>query len=249
MHITLAPLPITPHPAKNLERMLRVIDQVQAAAAAAAWIVFPEGMLSGYQPEDPAYVQALDGAQIAGHIETLRRAAADARATLVFGTAFPAHRVWYNAAVILSPARARIYCKVNLDVAERAHFVPGGALSVVTVGGVALGVQLCRELIFPEQWKALKHKGARIIFHLNHARKPDDARWRHVLISRALENQVYVVSVNCTPAPLASYIVAPDGTVLLQTRTLAARDLDMTRVTDYYLSQERTDLVKLIYPK
>lgn len=84
-----------------------------------------------------------------------------------------------------------------------------------------------------------------MIFHLNNAIQPKDAIWRHLLISRAIENATFVVSVNNAdhPQALPSFVIAPDGTILqktrLQTNEVLIQEIDLDSVVDD-LSQ-RTD--------
>jgi predicted amidohydrolase len=76
-------------------------------------------------------------------------------------------------------------------------------------------------------------KGARLIVHVNNAIKPIDAVWEHVIVARAVENGVFVCSVNNAAAPqaLASYVISPSGDVLLKTATqteqVVSCDLDL----------------------
>ncbi len=104
----------------------------------------------------------------------------------------------------------------------------------------------CRELLFPEAWAGLKHAGAAIVCHLNNAVAPQDALWNHLLIARAIEQSLFVCSVNNGAATqaLPSFLIAPSGRVLLQTdvqqdQILAARIdsrdaiADLTSRTDY----------------
>jgi predicted amidohydrolase len=77
---------------------------------------------------------------------------------------------------------------------------------------------VCREILFPQAWLGLKQRGAQVVFHLNNALKPYDDVWEHILIARAVENRMFVCSVNnaAPPQKLTSYLVAPSGQVLLR---------------------------------
>lgn len=112
-------------------------------------------------------------------------------------------------------------------------------------------MQLCRDLRFPGQWEHLARRGAQVILHLNHARGAPYARrvWSSELISRAVSNQRWVVSPNTASVDqnCPSMVVAPDGEVIaevLSDETRAVRlELDLSQVSDWYLSQARTDLL------
>jgi predicted amidohydrolase len=80
---------------------------------------------------------------------------------------------------------------------------------------------------------------------LNNALNPHDAIWEHVLITRALENAMYVCSVNnaAPPQQLTSYLIAPNGHVMLkaerQTEQVLSATIDLAEVVQNIT--ERTD--------
>ncbi len=162
---------------------------------------------------------------------------------------------WFNEAIGLLADGTRItYRKVNLATAERARFRPGEELRVFEVpfasGPIEVGVQLCRELRFPEQWRWLAERGARLFLHLNHGQGDSTAfeTWRSLLIARAAENQRFLASANAASASphCPSMAVAPDGAVVLElspgSTDVKRADLDLDRTADWYLGQRRSDL-------
>lgn len=122
---------------------------------------------------------------------------------------------------------------------------------------VSVGVQICRELRFPEQWAALARRGAQVILHLNNAIGDDRDRsvWKSHLVSRAAETQRFVISANnATPQQTSpTLVVAPDGQVMgevVSARVETLRvELDLSRVSNWYLDQSRTDIVTSAYVK
>jgi predicted amidohydrolase len=66
--------------------------------------------------------------------------------------------------------------------------------------------------------------------------KPHDQVWEHLFVARAVENQVFVCSVNnaAPPQKLTSYLVAPSGDILLrakeQTEQLLSYEMDLREV-------------------
>jgi omega-amidase len=146
------------------------------------------------------------------------------------------------------------YRKVNLATAERGMFRAGDELPVFEVpvasGRVSIGVQLCRELRFPEQWRSLAERGARLFLHLNNGQW--DSRvfetWRAMLIARAAENQRSLVSANAVSASqhCPTMVIAPDGNVLVElpagTTQVRRVNIDLGEATDRYLGERRLDL-------
>jgi hypothetical protein len=93
-----------------------------------------------------------------------------------------------------------VYRKANLAMHERGRLAAGPALPTVTVqlpaGHVRAGVQLCREIRFPEQWACLAPQGAQLLIYLTYAVNPAEPPgvWRAHLISRAAETERFVLA-------------------------------------------------------
>ena len=243
MKIRIVQLRVGEELAANRVRIEAAIDTAQADE----WVVFPEGVLSGYFPERPAYTSRLDAGKITAAIDGIARLVLARGCNCLFGTALPAADRWHNSVILLTSTGARhVHHKVELSALDRRVFAPGTGVTPYSVGGLKIGLQACRELLFPQTWSGLKAAGVQIVFHLNNAIQPHDALWEHILITRAIEQSVFVCSVNNgqEPQALASYLIAPSGRVVIKTevqrdQALAAEiDLhevipDLSLRTDY----------------
>ena len=234
MRVTIAQLCVERAVARNKEKILAVAR----AAQPDDWVVFPEGALSGYFPEEDGFLRDLDPEELDEAIREVGRQAAHSRCYCVLGAAIRTNGVWHNAVVIQSPLDSPFtYRKIELSRLDKRHFTPGVDLPVHSTSGVTVGVQMCRELIFPEPWTTLRRKGAQVILHINNAIKPHDQVWKHILISRAIENALFVCSVNNAAAPqeLTSYLIAPSGQILLeagrQVEQTLSQEIDLGAVT------------------
>jgi predicted amidohydrolase len=109
-----------------------------------------------------------------------------------------------------------------------------------TADGVALGLSICYDLRFPELYRILAVRGARVIvvpaaFTLATTRD----HWEILLRARAIENQAFVVAANQIGAHPGGYhsggrsmVVDPWGLVLAQApdrEGYAVADLDLRR--------------------
>jgi predicted amidohydrolase len=249
MHLSLAQFIVTDEIERNRDKILAVLD----SAKPAEWVIFPEGMLSGYTPADPDYLNHLDPDAIRQALETIQACVQARGCYCLFGAALPQDDNWYNATVFIDQDGWRqAYRKINLATLDRAHFAAGDELPVFQADGATFGVQMCRELLFPEQWRLLKQDGAQIIFHINNALKPQDAIWRHLLITRALENQCFVISVNngASPQLLPSLVISPQGVILRASQPdcqiIMSIHVDLAEASDEYLQQARTDVVRVV---
>jgi predicted amidohydrolase len=245
-----AQIPVTLDPERNRRAIVAAVE----TAPAGSIVVCPEGALSGYG-EDLSFLDRIDRASLLAAIESLRVTATRRGLHLFFGTLLPEQGEWYNAAIYAGPhGEQGCYRKTNLATAERSRVTPGSALPLFELrtggGTLKLGVQICRELRFPEGWRLLARAGAQAFAYLTHT-LGDDARlpvWRSHLVSRAAENQRFVIAANAAGAArkCPSAIIGPDGIPLAEAAGAGEEILHATietaAVSDWYIGQIRDDL-------
>src|SRR5829696_2944707 len=235
------------------DRNLATADRLTRAAAAAGaeLVVLPEKWAVLGTPEQTAAgAEPLDGPALAWASTTARELGID----LVAGSI--AERVQYaergsNTSVHFGPdgEEKAVYRKIHMfDVEvggttyrESANEAPGEDLVVSeTAGGVELGMSICYDLRFPELYRILAVRGARVLvvpaaFTLATTRE----HWEVLLRARAIEDQAFVVAANQVGEHAPGYrsggrsmIVDPWGVVLAQapdTETFAIAELDLER--------------------
>jgi predicted amidohydrolase len=218
--------------ARNLEAAERLVRE--AAADGATLIALPErwnllgdsrALLDGAEELDgPSLTAARDWARELG-IHLL----AGSIAERVEGS-----QPMSNTSVLIDAGGeiAACYRKIHMfDVEvggvtyrESEHEQPGEEIVIGTVGEIELGLTVCYDLRFPELYRILAVRGARVItvpsaFTLATGRD----HWEVLLRARAIENQAFVVAPNQfgeAPPHYSSYgrsaIVDPWGVVLAQ---------------------------------
>jgi predicted amidohydrolase len=256
MNITaiLAPFPVSLSVQKNLEQ----IDAVLAQADPGDWVIFPEGSISGYST-DIAFLKGIDPHEVSAGLAHVRAQACQRGLIVWVGACIYEEGAWFNTAQgFCGDGAERVYRKINLANHERGVFTAGNCLPVFDVGvpggTVRVGVQLCRELRYPEQWGWLARRGAQVILHLNNAVGADTYQpvWKSHLVSRAAETQRYVLSVNnAAPQQVCPTLaVAPDGQVLAEQVSdeggILRVEVDLSRVSNWYLNQCRDDVVGIV---
>lgn len=252
--MVLAQIPVDFSVPRNLDTILGVLTHAEPGDV----VVTPEGSLTGCLVHGRADVERLaktDPGEVVEAIDSLAYEAVQRDLHLWLGVCRREDGAWSNEAVgLLGDGTRLTYRKVNLATDERGMFRPGDELPVFEVPSasawVPVGVQLCRELRYPEQWRSLAERGARLFLHLNHGQA--DARvfetWRALLVARAAENQRFVVSANAASSSqhCPSMVVAPDGAVVAELpvgNTQVQRvDLNLDQTADWYLGQRRRDL-------
>jgi omega-amidase len=253
--VVLAQVPVGYSVPRNLDTILEVLGHAEPGDV----VITPEGALTGCLANGQADVDNLaktDPQRVVEAIESLGKECVRLGVHLWLGVCQRVDGAWSNEAIgLIGDGTLLTYRKVNLATAERAILQPGNDLPIFELplasNSVTVGVQLCRELRYPEQWRSLAERGAQLIFHLNHG-LADNATvfntWRAMLVARAAENQRFVVSANASSfrQHCPSMVIAPDGTVIAELaagETRAQRvDLDLDQTVDWYLGQRRRDL-------
>lgn len=239
----------------ELEPTLTLLSGALERLPEGSLAVAPEGALSGYI-NAPELISRLN-------TDATRQAVSDAQhivdrtgVSLVIGACVKDEGLWRNRSYLLQAGfPAQHYDKVNLALSEQGVLTPGNALPVFDVqthiGAVHLGIQMCREIRYPEQWRILARKGAQIIAYPNNAvdSASGDAIWRAHLISRAAETQRFVLGANAASSTqlCPSAIISPAGDVMAQTPPeetgMATASINLDEVSNWVIDQARTDLV------
>jgi deaminated glutathione amidase len=160
----------------------------------------------------------------------------------------------YNTSLIFNPGGelAAIYRKIHLyDVEipgrvsyhESRSVAPGTEPVVTEIAGVPTGLSICYDLRFPELYRQLAIKGAKLVvvpaaFMMHTGRD----HWEVLLRARAIENQCYVVAAgqigDHDPGRTCfgrSMIIDPWGTVIAQapdTTGIVTAEIDLERLEE-----------------
>jgi deaminated glutathione amidase len=223
-----------------------------AAADGAELVVLPERLdIRGAAADYSAGAEPLDGRPVTWARELARELGID----LVAGSVAErrdGHERVSNTSVHVGPdgeIRA-VYRKIHMfdvevggvEYRESEHSEPADELVLSeTANGVGLGLTICYDLRFPELYRILALRGARVItVPANFTRVTGEAHWEVLLRARAIENQVFVIAPGQgrRPGPEGdsygnSMIVDPWGEVLARASTegegFIAADLDLAR--------------------
>lgn len=112
---------------------------------------------------------------------------------------------YFNTSYLLSPEGRVVvkYRKIHLfdshikgaSAQESRHILRGDKAVTGVIQGVKVGLTICYDLRFPELFRSLVTKGAKIIFvPSNFTWETGKAHWEILLRARAIENQVFMVA-------------------------------------------------------
>jgi deaminated glutathione amidase len=231
----------------SAERLTRA-----AAADGAELVVLPERLdIRGASADYMSGAEPLDGRPVTWARELARELGIDLVAGSVAERRDGRERV-SNTSVHAGPdgeIRA-VYRKIHMfdvevggvEYRESESSEPAGDIVLSeTATGVPLGMTICYDLRFPELYRILALRGARVVtVPANFTRVTGEAHWEVLLRARAIENQVFVVAPGQGhgDGPEGdsygnSMIVDPWGDVLARAQAdgehFIAADLDLAR--------------------
>lgn len=104
---------------------------------------------------------------------------------------------------------------------EDVYFVPGGMPCTFEFKGITIGIAICYDLRFPELFQYESKNAHMIIVPANWPERRTE-HWNTLLKARAIENQVYMVGVNCVGNVGGRYycgdsqVVSPNGDIIFK---------------------------------
>lgn len=244
MRIALAQIRSTTSPRVNLALVTDAARQAVQAGADA--VVFPEATMCSFLRPPAQIAEPFDGPWASA----VRELARELGITVVAGmfTTAPGGLV-HNTLLATGGTEAR-YDKIHLFDAlgnrESEHVAPGHQLVSVPLAGQQLGLAVCYDIRFPQQFIDLALGGARVmVVCASWAPGPGKlAQWRTLVIARAMDSTSFVIAVdqatsgdiNASGPPTGvghSMVAGPAGEVLLELGSepeLFIVDLDLRQV-------------------
>jgi deaminated glutathione amidase len=239
---------------EDMDRNLTDADRLTRAAAAdgAELVVLPERLdIRGSAADYAARAEPLDGRPVTWARDTARELGIDIVAGSVAERREGHDRV-ANTSVHAGPdgQLKAVYRKIHMfdvevggvEYRESEHSEPADEIVLSeTAEGLRLGLTICYDLRFPELYRILALRGARIVtIPAAFTRVTGEAHWEILLRARAIENQVFVIAPGQgrMPGPERdsygnSMIVDPWGEVLARAggegACFVAADLDLAR--------------------
>jgi predicted amidohydrolase len=238
----------------EMDRNLEAADRLtrEAAQDGAELVVLPERLdLRGSAQDYAEHAEPLQGRPLEWASRTARELGIDIVAGSIAERREGHERV-ANTSVHVGPdgEPKAVYRKIHMfdvevggvEYRESEHSEPADEIVLSeTAAGARLGLTICYDLRFPELYRILALRGARIVtVPANFTRVTGQAHWEVLLRARAIEDQVFVIAPGQARGPGAegdsygnSMIVDPWGEILAradgESETFVAADLDLDR--------------------
>lgn len=230
----------------RVERMFR-----EAAEHGADFVVLPEMFLCPYS------ARSFQAEALLGHEEVTARLAALARQLHVYvvGGSIPEmeDHCCYNSCFVFDREGKQLarHRKVHLydadvlgmHVRESASFFPGNAITVFDTEFGPMGVAVCYDLRFPEMFRAMAQRGAKLVFvpaQFNLSSGPK--HWELLLRARAVDYQLFVAGAQAARNEAVRYqcwghsaVYDPAGVCLARAgegEEILYAELDLARIEE-----------------
>jgi len=206
---------------ENLLAIERGIEK--GSKAGVKFLMTQECAICGYPPVEIDKVTSIDFGMIANAVERIKELATQNDMYIGLGTIIPGDGTYFNSIALISPNQENPtpYSKRALWGWDAQNFSPGINRGVYSIGEIKIGIRICYEVRFPEYFRDLFRENVHIAFisFCDVSKKPDPERFEIIkshLVTRAVENAMYVVAVNSISkhqtAPTC--LIDPDGKVL-----------------------------------
>jgi len=204
----------------NLEAIKRGIEA--ASEHKVAFLLTHECALTGYPPIEIDRPDLIDWITHAAAVTEISSLAKEHKMTIALGTVTRDASAYRNSVLLIGPAGRQVtaYHKRALWGWDRDNFVPGSELGLHVVEQATIGIRICFEVRFPEYFRELfVHNAHLCAMAFSDTLETDNPQRYDVIrahiVSRAVENVMYVLTANSTSRPQTAptCLVTPDGQI------------------------------------
>ena len=201
----------------HVERLLDAVDEQLRLTAAVDLVLLPELACMQYSSENFSHIAEF-AESLGGHIcQQFAYLCRRHQVAVCFGMAREEAGAYFISQVVLNKQGEYLthYDKVHTaeygDSSEGRFFQRGDHLSGFELEGVKFGLAICYDLRFAELFQRYgKECQVDVMLHpVAFARDMTFATWHPFVITRALENQYYVISLNQAGEDFGESIVCP----------------------------------------
>lgn len=233
----------------NTDLMLEYV--VRAREQGAELILFPEIADVGYAFDA---LPAAASTWQEGPVAAFKAAAIEQRIYIAAGLTEKTTDCIYNAMALIDPHGEvqASYRKIHLfkldEIDESKRFGAGNQIVTTTIGVFTVGLAICYDLRFPEQFRSMFLQGVDVVLLPSAWPFPREEAYQTLRRARAIENQCYMICANRVGQDHDitfsghSAVIAPDGSMLTK-----ANDKDETLLIAE-IAKEKIESVRAAMP-
>lgn len=185
-------------PELNFAKLEKLLDQAVEGETKPDVIIFPEMWNTGYALDRIQELADEEGQRTHALLSEFSRkhqvniiggSIAEKQGSQIYNTIYAYNR---------EGSRVADYSKIHLFrlMDEEKYLEEGSHIGQFELDGVSSGMMICYDIRFPELSRKLALGGAQIVFVPAEWPNPRLHHWRTLLMARAIENQMFVVSCN-----------------------------------------------------
>jgi omega-amidase len=185
-------------PDANFPHLEKLLHQAVAGPIKPDVIIFPEMWNTGYALEEIHHLADKEGARTKAFISEF---AAEHQVHVIAGSIADKQGEHVRNTIYIFDRKGQVvadYSKIHLFrlMDEEKYLAEGDGIGSFDLEGIPAGAMICYDIRFPELARKLALAGAQILFVPAEWPHPRLHHWRTLLMARAIENQMYVVSCN-----------------------------------------------------
>ena len=197
----------------NLNHAVKIIDELEPVDL----IVLPELFTCGYSRNTFENLKDLAENENGKSFEVFSKLAMERKCHICYGFPEKKNGKYYISQAVINPLGEIevVYSKQHMahfgNSMEKDFFERGDETISFEIKGIKIGIMICYDMRFPELSRkmALEHKIDFLLHPVAFSKDNSFPSWPHFIITRALENQIYLLSLNRAGADYGHSIFCP----------------------------------------
>lgn len=231
---------------ENIQANLRMFDEKLDQLEHTDIIILPEMFTTGFSMNAKALAEEMSNSLT---INWMHQKAQQLNAVLTGSLIIKENGQYYNRLMWVEPSGKQLYYdKKHLFSMAKEHltFTAGTQKLIVEYKGWTIAPFICYDLRFPAWNRNLESYD--LAFYVANWPQKRSHHWRSLLTARAIENQAYVVAVNCVGEDGKGLIYSGDSSVLDPAGELLYHKANEEDVHTLTFTKEHLQDVRKNYP-
>lgn len=176
----------------NLEMLTHKIESIKEKTQV---VVLPEMFTTGFSMQPQLFAEQMEGETV----NWMKTIAAKHKIILCGSIIITEDNKYYNRLIWMQPNGSfGFYNKRHCFgfAGEDKHYTAGNKKLIAQVNGFKINLQICYDLRFPVWARQEKNNLYDVLIYVANWPQKRSYAWKHLLVSRAIENQCYIIAVN-----------------------------------------------------